>query len=143
MLGEKVLESDVFDILHSEDCRIIVNAKAILKQAPIHGFLSGDDIDRVWFDGNIKAQEELLQLKTRIDHIANQYQIKYFQLEGEALDSGEYEFIKVRDERIATMMANDETMRDIKISVNVLTNLSKYIDGLLWSLRDLMKLFKR
>lgn len=143
MLGEKVKDSDVFDILHSEDCRILVNAKAILREAPIHGFLSGDNVDRVWFDKNIRAQEELLQLKTRIDSVANQYQINYYQLEGECLSSGEYEFIKVRDERIATIMANEPEMRDKKISIQKLQSISSYTDGLLWSLRDLMKLFKR
>ena len=142
MLGDEIQESEIFEILHCDDLEVIVNARNVLKEAPIHGFLAGDNVDKLWFDKNIRYQESLLQLKTRVDSIANKYQVDYYQLEGQCLSSGEYEFIKSRDERIATMMANEDVLRDKKISIDKLKGITSYLDGLLWSLRDLMKLFK-
>ncbi|NNK82861.1 MAG: hypothetical protein HKO92_07040 [Flavobacteriaceae bacterium] len=138
-----IKESDIFDLLHSDDGMKIIEAKGILKQAPINGFLSGDNIDRIWFDKNIQAQESLLQLKIRIDSVISKMQIDLYKLEGECLQSGEYEFVKAREERIALMIANEPVLRDKKTSIEKLRSISYYVDGLLWSLRDLMKLFKR
>ena len=143
MLGDIIRESEVFDLLHSEDAQIIVEGRNVLREAPVQGFISGDGIDRIWFDKNIRAQEALLQLKTRIDAIISQYQVSYHKLEGECLSTGEYEEIRSREERIAMMMAGEPVLKDKRESINKLTALSSYVDGLLWSLRDLMKLFKK
>jgi hypothetical protein len=143
MLDEMVKDSDIFDLLHVQDCSAILTARGVLKEAPIHGFLSGDNIDRIWFDKNIKCQEELLQLKTRVDSTRSRLQLDFYTLEGECLSSGEYEFVKSRDERVSLMMYNEPSLRDKKESIDKLSSISQYVDGLLWSLRDLMKLFKR
>ena len=142
-LGDLVREADIFDLLHSDDCKIVISARGVLKEAPINGFLSGDNIDRMWFDKNIKSQEELLQLKTRVEFISNKFQLDLYKLEGDTVLSGEFDHIKTRDERISTMVASDSSIRDRKESLDNLKTILLYLDGLLWSLIDLMKLFKK
>ena len=97
----------------------------------------------MWFDKNIKSQEELLQLKTRVEFISNKFQLDLYKLEGDTVLSGEFDHIKTRDERISTMVASDSSIRDRKESLDNLKTILLYLDGLLWSLRDLMKLFKK
>lgn len=143
MIGELIKDSDIFDLLYSEDLNIIIQAKSILKEAPVTNFISGDNIDRIWFDKNIRSQGDLLQLKTRVDSLLSRFQLDFHKLEGECLSSGEYEFIKSREERVSMMFSNEPALFDKKLSIERLKGISRYLDGLLWSLRDLMKLFKR
>lgn len=141
LLEDQIKNADVFNKLYTAD-RITVNqAKEVLRESPIGG-LANDEIDQVWFNKNLRVQQELLSLKTRIDYIANKQQIQLYNLEGKELDSGDYEFVKSRDERIAKLMTNP-VLRDKKTTLGTLQVLSSYVEGLLWNLRDVMKLFKK
>lgn len=141
MIDDEVRQADVFNKLHTEDIIILNQAKEVLKEAPIGG-LSNDKIDQIWFEKNLRVQQDLLNLKTRLDYIANKYQIQLYNLEGQELESGDYEFIKSRDERIAKLMTVP-VLRDKKLTLNTLQRLSFYVEGIIWNLRDVMKLFKR
>lgn len=141
MLDDEIREADIFNKLHTEDIITIKQAKEVLKEAPIGG-IHNDKIDQVWFEKNLRVQQELLNLKTRLDYIANKYQIQLYNLEGKELEGGDYEFIKSRDERIAKLMTVP-ILRDKKITLNVLQTLSFYVEGILWNLKDVMKMFKR
>lgn len=142
-LGDKIHESEIFDILHFEDSVTVQEAKTLLKTAPTQNFIQGDNIDKIWFDSNIQSQEKLCNLKIRIDSQKNDLFWESKKLQGAALDSNEYEFIKNKDDRFCTMIHRDEEIRDLEESIAKLTSLSSYVDNLVWNLRDLLKLFKR
>ena len=138
MLDDKIENIDIFDVLGSSDCLTIEKAQRVIETSPT-SFFSGDGIDKKWFEDNIKSQNELLNLKCRIGYLKNTFELQCSEIRGNSLD--DYEF-KSKDMRENAMIATDSEFKDKLETIDKLTWVFNYCDGLFWVLKDLMKLFK-
>lgn len=142
MIGDELAELDIMDELHVNDCIIINDARNVMSSAPVTSFKSGDGSDRVWFDKNVQAQERLMNMKSRIDYLLSGYNIKFYRRQHLVMSDAGFEFLKSKDEKLAKMFFDDQEICDLKATIDKFTAISRYIDSLLWCLKDLMKLFK-
>ena len=131
---------DLYEILGSRDGKLLEYAENVLNRAP-NRFFGGDDIDLGWFQDNVKAQKGILELKCRLSQLRNEFEIDCKSIKGDSLS--DFSGFRSKDEKECSMIHEDSEFRDKVETINKLGNLITYIDGLIWILKDLMKLFQK
>lgn len=133
---------NLLDEIGTQDKISLAEAESILEEVPILLNIDKDNTERQWFDRNIKAQKNLINLQGRVSSLITNLSLKLREVKGSEMNSGEYEFIRSADERESTMYYNCQEYRDLKTSIEKLTALGGYVENLLRALKSSMRLFR-
>ena len=144
MLSEELEGINILDELGVDDCKIIMKAKRILASNPTLSFLDETNDSKTWLTDNVECQSSIQNLKSRVDYLMWSKHYEAIEMEGSELERDEdlrLDF-KSREDRLSIILSRDNTLKDLKLTEKHLECISKYLESLLWGLRNSLTTFR-
>ena len=132
-LATELQDTNLLRILSSAENADVIDTILMLKA----GLPTTVESKQPWLSRNMQLQVSLHELDSRLYFLTVSKENSRTRYEGGLVYSGDYEDSGTKGERQAVMLHRDSEYMDMNSVINVLRSLSKFINGLLWSLKSM------